>query len=173
LLTTSIGTLERDAKVAACLRRSCGRRWIPTILPAFMTICRAASYDIGKIRSLLLLQLCSVYSLSRSATFCGMNPNSRSFPLLGFRRISFRPPWTSPFVSFSTSPTRRPPLAISSSISRFLGFMVLHQLSEHIPAVYSGVRERNQIGCYHYWENTLQLVARYFSTLFHPPSLSR
>jgi len=126
-----MGTPDLLAKVAACRRRSGGRRWIPTIFPDFMTICLAASYDIGKIRTSLASQFWSVYSLSRSATFCGINPYSRSFPLFGFRRISFRP-WMSLFVSFSTSPIRRPLLAISSRISRFLGFIVLKMISSTV-----------------------------------------
>jgi hypothetical protein len=41
--TISMGTPERDAKVAEWRRKSWGRKWIPTAWPAFITIIRAAS----------------------------------------------------------------------------------------------------------------------------------
>ena len=37
---------------------------------------RAASYEIGKIRSYGFLQFCLAYSRSRSATLCGINTTS-------------------------------------------------------------------------------------------------
>jgi hypothetical protein len=39
----SIGTPDRDAKVAECRRRSCGLSLTPTILPDLITIILAAS----------------------------------------------------------------------------------------------------------------------------------
>lgn len=42
LLTISIGVPDLEAKVAACRRRSWGRRWMPTNRPAFRTIILAA-----------------------------------------------------------------------------------------------------------------------------------
>jgi hypothetical protein len=50
LLIISKGTPNlADACVAACLRKSFGRKWMPTIFPAFNTIILAASYEIEKL----------------------------------------------------------------------------------------------------------------------------
>jgi hypothetical protein len=114
--------------VAACRRRSWGRRWIPTKRPAFRTIILAALSLIGKT-------LCSgpapdsfTYYFSRSATFCGMKTTSDSIPLLGLGKVSFLS-WISIGLIFRTSPTLIPPRAISSSMIRFLGFMVRKMIS--------------------------------------------
>jgi len=57
-----------------------------------------------------------------------MKTISRSLPLLGARRVSFRSS-ISAGVNFKTSPILIPPRAINSRISRFLGLMVRKMIS--------------------------------------------
>jgi hypothetical protein len=87
--TISMGTPERDAKVAEWRRKSWGRKWIPTAWPAFITIIRAASYEIGNMRSFGFSQTDLAYSRNLSATFTGINTYSYSRPLFGSRSVSF------------------------------------------------------------------------------------
>src|SRR4030042_4750352 len=57
-----------------------------------------------------------------------MKTISRSLPLLGARRVSFRSA-ISPSVNFKTSPILIPPRAINLRMRRFLGLMVRKMIS--------------------------------------------
>ena len=102
---------------------------MPTISPALFTINLAARIGYWE-KFWYPPSICfsRMYSLSRSANFCGRKTASVSLPLFGARMITLRSS-ISIGVSLRTSPTLMQPRAMSSSMIRFRGFCVLNMIS--------------------------------------------